>query len=202
MSNRDKFHGQLTKNEIIATGTIAALTVSQQAINKLPLVQVKFDNGHSVSNLEVQDELVGMSLEAHFDMTDVAIAANTTLRVELQLFDSDEEDGTYTRVQLSDVYGSCVAPDCVDLANNVINLDFVVEDAQADGVKNAAKCQIDLLRKFNKYLRFKAAPESLDGAGADAGLTGGVVVVLAELSGGRKPSDEVVRPAPALTALP
>ena len=202
MSNRDKFHGQLVKNEIIAVGDIASLTVSQNYIDKLPLVDMKFDNGHSVTTLQTSDELVGMSLEAHFDLTGVAITAGTTLRVQLEVYDSESENGTYAPIDWSAVYGPCVAPSCVDLVNDVINLDFLVEGTQANGVKNVAKCQIDLLRKFSRYLRFKATPSSITSVGGDAALTGGDVVVLACLSGGRKPHSSAERATPALSALP
>ena len=191
MSIQDKFNGEKLHVDVLGVGTIATLTANEAYIDTLPLVSRKFDNGLSVEMLEVSSEFKGMGLHAHFNMKGVAIAANTTLRVAVEIFQlpgsANPVTGTFTSVDLSSVYGPCVAPACVDLAANRIYLDVVVTEVAANGVKAVAKCDIDLLRKFNRYLRFKFTPASLTSAGAAAGLAGGQVTVVATLEGSEHP---------------
>jgi len=173
MSSKRKFPGDLIDAVLLGHGDTAAVDVSDAIIS----INDTFEHtnrygGGREETITKQERRAGVSLQFH-TVLDGVVPIDTKVSFSIAVTECDTIDGTYTSLDVADIFGDSLPADQIDSANNKILLSHTFDAAKAAGSRFRLQCELDLMRRNKPFLKLAVTPAVVDGAGDALVLAGG-----------------------------
>lgn len=173
MSSKRKFPGDLVDCVLIGHGDTAAVDVSDAIIACED--SVEHTNRYGGGREEVILKPVsraGVSLQFH-TVLDGVVPINTKVSYSIAVTECDTIDGSYTSLDVADIFTGALPDAKIDSVNNKILLEHTFDAAKAAGSRFRLQCELDLVRRNKKFLKLAVTPAVVDGDGDALALAGG-----------------------------